>query len=257
MTTDTTSPKRTSLILATDLDGTFAGGSAADRATLQKTLRQLPGAKLIYVTGRSLEATREIMAEAPLPHPDLLICDVGTTVRHGPDLTPLIEIESELDLLWPGAEGIRSRLANVPGLEEQAVRPPRRVSYWIREGSMDEAIERAREALGDLDVDLVASADVYLDVLPPGVNKGTTLMRVLHWLERGETDVVVAGDTLNDLALFETGLSGVVVGNSEPALRELVSGREHLYLAAGEGAAGILEGLHYFGWLEEGEANGQ
>lgn len=257
MATDKKSTERTSLILATDLDGTFAGGTAADREKLQQTLRQLPGAKLIYVTGRSLEATREIMAEAPLPHPDLLICDVGTTVRHGPDLQPLTEIESELDLLWPGAETIRSRMNSVPGLEEQELRPPRRVSYWIREGSMNEAIERAREALGDLDVDLVASADVYLDVLPPGVNKGTTLMRVLHWLERGETDVVVAGDTLNDLALFDTGLSGVVVGNSEPALLEVVTGREHLYLAAGDGAAGILEGLRHFGWLQEGVADAQ
>lgn len=257
MATDRTSTQRTSLILATDLDGTFAGGTATDRQILQQTLQKLPGAQLIYVTGRSFEATREIMAEAPLPHPDLLICDVGTSVRHGPDLTPLTEIESELDLLWPGAETIRSRMANVPGLEEQELRPPRRVSYWIREGSMDEAMERARVALGDLDVDLVASAEVYLDVLPPGVNKGTTLMRVLRWLERGETDVVVAGDTLNDLALFDTGLSGVVVGNSEPALRELVSGREHLYLATGEGAAGILEGLRHFGWLEEGKVDGQ
>ena len=69
--------------------------------------------------------------------------------------------------------------------------------------------------------------------------------------------MVVAGDTLNDLALFETGLRGVVVGNCEAALRERVGDREHLYFAAGEGAAGILEGLRHFGWLEEGGEHGE
>lgn len=249
--------ERTSLILATDLDGTFAGGTAADRENLQRALDRLPGAVLIYVTGRSVPATQQLIGDLPLPFPDLLIADVGTSVRQGANLEPVTPIEAALDAVWPGADTIRGRLEAVSGLEEQDVRAPRRVSYWIREGSMDEAIDRASSALGELSVDLVASAGVYLDVLPPGVNKGTTLRRVLRWLERGETDVVVAGDTLNDLALFETGLSGVVVGNCEAALRERVRGREHLYLAGGEGAAGILEGLRHFGWLEEANSDGQ
>ncbi len=98
---------------------------------------------------------------------------------------------------------------------------------------------------------MIGSAGTYVDVLPGGVNKGTTLRRVLAWLGRPEHDVVVAGDTLNDLALFETGLSGVVVGNCEAGLRERVGGRDHVYVAAGHGAAGILEGLGHFGWIEE------
>ena len=67
----------------------------------------------------------------------------------------------------------------------------------------------------------------------------------------------MAGDTLNDLALFETGLCGVVVGNCEAELRARVTGREHLYFAGGEGAAGILEGLRHFGWLERGGPHAQ
>ena len=249
--------ERTSLILATDLDGTFAGGTADDREALQQALLRLPGATLIYVTGRSVPATRELMGEARLPHPDVLIADVGTSVRSGPRLDPVHPLEAELDSVWPGGEPVRERLARVAGLEEQAVRAPRRVSYWIREGTMEAAIDVAAGALEDLEVDLVASADVYLDVLPRGVNKGSTLRRVLQWLERAETDVVVAGDTLNDLALFETGLRGVVVGNCEAALRDRVCGREHLYLAGGEGAAGILEGLRHFGWVGDEVRHGE
>jgi hydroxymethylpyrimidine pyrophosphatase-like HAD family hydrolase len=249
--------ERTSLILATDLDGTFAGGTPTDRELLQRILAELPGALLIYVTGRSVPATRELMLELPLPHPDVLIADVGTSVRSGPTLDPVVAIETELDRVWPGGDLIRARLEGVAELEEQDVKAPRRVSYWIREGSMVAATDLASKALSDLEVDLVASAGVYLDVLPGAVNKGSTLRRVLLWLERGEADVVVAGDTLNDLALFETGLCGVVVGNCEEALRDRVGALEHLYLAGGEGAAGILEGLRHFGWLDEELSHGE
>ncbi|HEX2207474.1 MAG TPA: HAD family hydrolase [Longimicrobium sp.] len=98
-------------------------------------------------------------------------------------------------------------------------------------------------------MDVVLSANVFLDVLPRGVNKGTTLRRVLRWMGGGEGACVVAGDSLNDLALFETGLRGIVVGNCEPALRARVAPMDHVYPARGEGAAGVLEGLRHHGYL--------
>lgn len=191
-----------------------------------------------------------MMEESGLPRPDLLIADVGTSVVGGSDFEPIEEVEAILDESWPGGEVIRKRLAELPGIEEQEVRSPRRVSYWLRDGNMDDVITAMGARLEDLSVDLVGSAGVYLDVLPAGVNKGTTLRRVLGWLAREEADVVVAGDSLNDLALMESGLCGIVVGNCEAGLLERTRGLEHLYHAEGTGAAGILEGLRHFGWVE-------
>ncbi len=251
---NTPEPHSSNLILATDLDGTFAGGTAEDRTRLQDALARIPGAALLYVTGRSIEATRELMSEAGLPHPDILISDVGTSVVNGKTFEPIEEIEHALDELWAGGDEIRSRLEGMPGIEEQAIRSPRRVSYWLREGDMGEVIRGMAHRLEGLSVDLVGSAGVYVDVLPGGVNKGTTLKRVLRWLAREDADVVVAGDTLNDLALFESGLCGIVVGNCESGLLKHTRGRDHLYHAEGDGAAGILQGLRHFGWVgEDGE----
>lgn len=243
-------PER-ALILATDLDGTFAGGTAADRTRLQRVLAAAARATLIYVTGRSIPATRELMAEAPLPRPDLLIGDVGTTVVHGEDFSPVEEIQAAISQRWPGGAAVRERLQGLPGIREQEIPMERRLSYWLEEGPMDDVLGRMAERLEGLAVDLVGSAGTYIDVLPAGVNKGSTLLRALEWLGREHADVVVAGDTLNDLALFETGLSGVVVGNCEVALRDRTGHLEHLYFAEGEGAAGILEGLRHFGWIGE------
>lgn len=240
------------LVLATDLDGTFAGGTAEDRRRLQRVLAERREVVLIYVTGRSVAAARELMAEAPLPRPDVLIADVGTTVVRGRDFAPVVAIERELAARWPGGDVVRERLAGLDDVAEQDLNVPRRVSYWLADGAtMDTALARVRARLEGLTVDVIGSADTYVDVLPAGVNKGTTLRRVLAWLGRPERDVVVAGDTLNDLSLFETGLVGVVVGNGERALLERVARREHVYVAAGHGAAGILEGLGHFGWIRE------
>ena len=99
-------------------------------------------------------------------------------------------------------------------------------------------------------VDWLISGDRYLDVLPAGVNKGTTLQILLGWLEIGAERVVTAGDSLNDLAMFETGLPGVMVGNSEPDLVAALPRLPATYRARGEGCEGILEGLLHFGFAE-------
>ena len=115
----------------------------------------------------------------------------------------------------------------------------------------DHSVLAEIEALG---LDWLMSADLYLDVLPKGVAKGSTLLRFLEHLRLSREQVVCAGDTLNDWSLFETGLPGIVVGNAEPPLLQRTSSLPHLYHSKGHGAEGILEGLAYFGygaWLND------
>lgn len=280
------------LILATDLDGTMADGSAEERAELVELLQAADDARLIYVTGRSPEAARALLARASLPDPDVLIADVGTTVLRGAGPAPVTEIDSELDRLWPGADVVRERLRDITELTPQDIDAPRRVSYWIEpvrarraqaapadhdpfaarapdDASLDDesaeiADRVAREAtaaVASLDVDVLVSANVFLDVLPHGVNKGSTLRRVLRWMDGDDAHCIVAGDSLNDLALFETGMRGIVVGNCEPALGARVAHMNQVYRARGIGAAGILEGLrhhgHFRGTSATGDSHGQ
>lgn len=269
------------LILATDLDGTMAHGTAAAQREVLAAL-DAADSRLIYVTGRTPGAARELLAATRLPEPDVLIADVGTSVLRGTGPDRVTGIEAELDALWPGDVVIRERLSALSSLTPQDVVSPRRVGYWIEpvrarraavpagndpfaarppdDPSLDEQSARlasrvsraAIEALEPLTVDVLVSANVFLDVLPAGVNKGTTLRRVLQWLHADEAECVVAGDSLNDFALFETGLRGIVVGNCEPALLQRIEGL-NVYRARGVGAAGVLEGLRYYGHASEAE----
>lgn len=276
-------PGRSGPVLATDLDGTMALGSPAARERLMAALRTAGDATLIYVTGRTPTAVASLTATTPLPEPDVLIADVGTSVLRGLGPERVEAVEAELDRSWPGADVVRERLEGLDGLSEQDVVAPRRVSYWIdpvrgmdggargagsdpygarspgdatlgpeAEELAGRVAERAVARLEGLGVDVVVSANVFLDVLPRGVDKGSTLRRVLDWLGAPEETCVVAGDSLNDLALFDTGLRGIVVGNCEPALRRRVAGLDSVYQAGGEGVVGILEGLRHHGVVAHG-----
>jgi HAD superfamily hydrolase (TIGR01484 family) len=273
---------RAAWVLATDLDGTFAGGTRRDIEELLAALAA-QDVDLIYVTGRSVPSARQVVAREALPVPRVLIADVGTSVLRGIGPERMARIEDGIAARWPGSREIREALSRVAGLEPQEVAAPRRVSYWIADNrslrsgayiredfearppsdaSLSEGAERvarsvaarAAAALHRLDVDVLVSANVYLDVLPRGISKGSTLLRVLAELNLDATNCVVAGDSLNDRSLFEIGARGIVVGNCEPTLRAVMSGRSGIYQAHADGAAGILEGLRFLQLLPDESA---
>jgi len=237
-------------VLATDLDGTFAAGRDETRSALVAAIAATPVARLIYVTGRSPESTRRLMDRVGLPEPDLLVADVGSSVfRNG---ARIAEIETVIAERWPGGETIRDRLDGTKGIAEQDVRAPHRVSYSVSDpDDLRLAVRRVKRRLREHEVDVIDSAGQYIDVLPRGVNKGTTLLRVLTHMWIPRDGKIIAGDSLNDLSLFDTGLRGVLVGNAEPRLARKVSRREHVHASEEEGVDAIVEALVRFGFLHE------
>jgi len=239
------------LILATDLDGTFLGGSDDERRRLYRMIDARRDAMLlIFVTGRDLPFIRGLCGDGGVPFPDYVIGDVGTTIAAGRDLVPLEALEADIAAAWNdrGAE-VRAMLAGQPGLELQPTPFRYRVSYDYQPDAFDHSLVPAIEAAG---FDVLISANRFLDVLPPGVAKGPTLLRLIDHLALDRDRVLVAGDTLNDLSLFETGLQGVAVGNSEPALKRRLESHDTVYHSDGAGAAGILEAIEALKLLPEG-----
>jgi glucosylglycerol-phosphate synthase len=228
------------LLLATDLDGTFLGGRQADRLALYRALRATPELRLVFVTGRGAESVLPLLSDPLVPDPDYIIADVGATVLHGDGRRQVTPLQWELSRHWVGMDPILSALDGMPGLERQRVPQERRVSFHLEDASR---LDEVRARLASLPVDVLHSADRYLDVLPRGVSKGDTLRRLAAHLEVPDEAIVVAGDTLNDLSLFETGYRGVVVGHAEPALRAATAGQPHVHHATAPGAGGILEVL--------------
>jgi len=237
-----------SLLLATDLDGTFLGGSDVQRYEFYQYIHdQRDRILLVYVTGRELDRITELYEDPNIPQPDYIIADVGTTIVDGKTFEPISVVQDWVVQKWGNAnEQVKSLLANEPGIELQLINPNYRVSYYYEPESLQPStIQKVIDA--GFDCILSYYTYFYFDVMPKGVSKGPTLLRFLAEMNLNPDDTIACGDTLNDLSLFETGLKGIAVGNSEPRLVEKIQTMENVYYSPYHGVMGIWDGLKVYG----------
>ncbi len=232
-------------VLATDLDGTFLGGSEAERKQFYRWIeahRDRVG--LIFVTGRDPGFVSNLTRKQGVPRPDFAVADVGTTIASvGADhtLTPIAELEAEIAEAWGNAGGrVQAMLHGAPGLRLQSTGFRHRVSYDMDPDQFDAGV---LDRISDLGLDVLTSDNRFLDVLPKDVSKGPSLLRLLAHLGVPNDKVLVAGDTLNDLSMLAMGLPAVAVGGSEPALIDRVADLEHVHVAKAVGVGGIAEAI--------------
>lgn len=235
-------------VLATDLDGTFLGGSDADRQALYDWIeahRATVG--LVFVSGRDPEFITELCGNGQAPWPEYVIGDVGTTIAQvtaQKQIAPIAPLEAQIAARWNDAgPAVREALARAPGLTLQPTAFRYRVSYDYDPDSFDPDTTDRVEAMG---FDVLISDNRYFDVLPKGVSKGPSLLRLLDHLNLPRTSVLAAGDTLNDLSMLVAGTPAVAVGGSEAPLLEALPTAPHIYRASGIGTAGILEAIAHF-----------
>ncbi|MGY9045834.1 hypothetical protein P775_28335 [Puniceibacterium antarcticum] len=230
-------------VLATDLDGTFLGGSDADRKTLYDWIeanRDTIG--LIFVTGRDPKFIGEL-CDGGVPWPEYVIGDVGTTIAkvNNRVIDPIIPLEEDIASRWGDAgASVRAALEGHPGLSLQPTEFRYRVSYDLHPDDFDPA---AHDIVQQLGYDTLVSDNKYFDVLPRGVSKGPSLKRLVAHLGIDPKTVLAAGDTMNDLSMLQCGLPAVAVGGSEPDLLSRVRDLEQVHKATAIGAAGILEAV--------------
>lgn len=231
--------------LATDLDGTFLGGTDAERDRLYRWIEEnRDSVGLIFVTGRDPEFIMQMCRDEGLPWPEYVVGDVGTTiaeVRPDGHVDPIPALEEDIAARW-GEAGphVRAVLEGHPGLSLQPTAFRYRVSYDLDAEAFDPS---AKDLVTELGHDWLISDNRYFDVLPKGVSKGPSIRRLVRHLNIPEARVLCAGDTLNDLSMLVSGLPAVAVGNSEPALVSELADCATVYRAEAHGAAGILEAI--------------
>ncbi len=236
--------KGANLILATDLDGTFLGGDASHRSALYRSLEQRDDVLLIFVTGRDIDFVAELIDTPGMPRPHYVVGDIGTSIYDGASLQPVTELEAPIAAAWDDAtERVIALLEGERGLTLQGTPFRHRVSYYYEPAALSLGSAAKVEAAG---FDCLLSADRFFDVLPKGISKGPTLVRLVEALGLDAARVLVAGDTMNDLSLFETGYRGVAVGNAEPRLVAAVSEMPNVYRSPYPGSAGIADAIRHF-----------
>ncbi len=94
------------------------------------------------------------------------------------------------------------------------------------------------------------SLGMYLDILPVRGGSDMSIRHVLWKWGFAPEHVLVAGDSGNDEGMLLGRTLGVVVGNHSPELNRLRK-LPRVYFAKGEHAAGILEGIEYYNFLDK------
>jgi sucrose-6F-phosphate phosphohydrolase len=242
-------------LLVTDLDNTLIGDDdALKRLNVWfKAHRQTYGSKLVYATGRSLKSYQRLVAQSSLLEPDVLIASVGTEIYYPDDA--LDEAWSSLSSDWNRA-GIAAIAQHFPQLipQPESEQRPFKLSFVLtpENRSILPELEAQLIAKG-MEAEIIYSNDHDLDIVRRKVNKGSALTYICQVLGFTAEHTVVCGDSGNDIALFTANTLGIIVGN---ARRELLQWHQDNpesdpYLAQAHYAAGIIEGLKYFGILRE------
>lgn len=263
-------------ILATDLDRTLLpnGSWEADGNAIElfNQLTREQQVFVVYVTGRNLDLTEQAIREYGVRYPDVLIGDVGTTIREYRDGQwtfdeGWIAHVKKTSPRWDAA-GIRDAVTGIEGMKPQAQEHQNQFkqSYFADQKKQADILrELDQRVKGKFDEVIVYSHDSQadkglIDFLPESATKQTALEYVAEQHHVDKAKVVFCGDSGNDIFPLTAGFSGVLVRNADEQLvRNVRAALEKnpglkAYFAKGgfKGlngyyTSGVIEGAYHYG----------
>lgn len=242
-------PNSAKKMLCTDLDGTFIGNDES----MYELLRVIKEKSifLVFSTGRHLPSVKAFIDEKGIQKPDACILMVGTEVYF------LAQGELTLDNRWsqimsPGWERgkIVRLLTDIKELvwQDEQWQTEFKASYFLRDNPAEVLQEiKRRMHKARLKAQVIYSGSQFLDFLPPLSGKAKALKYVADRFSLVTENVIVCGDSGNDLDMFKAGFKGIIVGNAHAELKNYQS--VNAYHASREYSAGIIEGLKHFNFI--------
>ncbi|MEP9401741.1 HAD-IIB family hydrolase [Sphingomonas sp. VNH70] len=236
------------LLLVSDIDNTLLGESeAADAFNLWHGDQH--DMAFGIASGRSLHSALAILAQNGVAPPAVMITSVGSEIYHrvhGGIYARDTEWTRRIDSGWD-RKAVAALLADMPDLRPQSPLEQRshKLSYFTQ-GQADIA-ERVRDALSaaGFTASVIHSHGRYLDVLPLAASKGTAVEYVRQRLGLRRDQVIVAGDSGNDVEMLRACARAIIVGNYSDGLAERPD-LAHSYVARRGYAFGIMEGVAHF-----------
>jgi sucrose-6F-phosphate phosphohydrolase len=220
---------------------------------LWQSLREA-GIVVAFSTGRHLRSIQDFYAEKNASdRADCCICMVGTDIYFRDNGGYELDAgwHEHISAAWDKT-AVEKILASIPEVRMQDAewQSPFKSSYYLEENAEARLHEiHAALSRAGIEAKVIYSADRFLDLLPARSGKGEAVTHVARRLGIAPDSVITSGDTGNDLDMMRSELAFrcIAVGNAAPELKQHRG--DHIYHADASYAAGIQEGLKYYGWL--------
>lgn len=235
------------LVLSIDLDETFAQSSDADRAEFMSLFEGEEPLRVIYTSHRSAQELIQLAADAQLPVPEMFLAETGTSALKGDGTGTIEPLQRNIIQLWPGKETVVNTVSKVEGVKLLEDDSPCRQSIEV---SGEEALEAVSARADEIGCHLSHRTGSHHDVLPFGVEKGTSLGRWLVQENVNPSQLVCFGQDHGDMLLFGRGWRGAVFAHAPEELRSDASRFHNVKILDNDGLRGVLDALQQFQWLE-------
>jgi len=238
--------------IISDMDQNLLGDpeSLADFVSVIKDNRKC--ATFAIATGRRLDDALRMLRRFGIPQPDLLITSLGTEIHYAPHLSIDAGWSRHIDYLW-NPKAVRRVLAELPGLQRQPNSEQSRfkISYYI-DPDKAPAIDAINSLLrqNDQTVNVIYSFGQFLDIVPVRASKGFALRWFTDQWDIPLDHVLAAGGSGADEDLMRGNTQAVVVANRHHEELSELTDVEHIYYAKQPYAAGILEAIKHYKFLD-------
>ncbi len=238
-------------ILITDIDNTLIGDRQAFENYLNYINEKSGDFLFGLASGRTLESMQKAIQEWGIPHPDIMICSVGTEIYYNPDLVQDQDWRHHIDYKWQ-PEKILRLIENLEGIEKQPDENQRefKLSFYYdpeRAPTGQELLTILRK--NDIAARLIESHSGLLDILPIRASKGDAIRHIYMERDIEPEKILVCGDSGNDEDMLRGNTLGLVVSNYSKELEKL-KGEPRIYFANNQYAEGIIEGIEHYNFLD-------
>lgn len=245
-------------LIISDIDYTLIGDDDSLKK-LKITLKNM-SSKIGFgvATGRVIESAVEEIKKNKIAMPDLFITSVGSEIYYNykNELIYSNGWDAHISHMWNRNKIVEllSRF-NFLKYQEQGNQRKFKVSYYTNDNTKN--LNKVRDLLlkNKIKCNLIFSHGQFLDILPYRASKGKAIRYLAYRWNILFEQILVAGDSGNDMEMLKGDMLGVVVANYSPELESL-KGLRRVYFSNKKFAAGISDGINYYNFLtEEREAD--
>lgn len=238
-------------LIVTDIDYTLIGDDLALN-DFKKTIKNMSH-KIGFgvATGRVIESAVEVIKKNNIPMPDFFITSVGSVIYYNykDELIYSTGWDAHISHLWQ-RDKIVELLSkfNFLRYQEKENQKKYKISYYTENNPKN--IQKVRDLLIDnkIKCNTIFSHGQFIDILPYRASKGKAIRYLAYRWNILFEDILVAGDSGNDMEMLKGDLLGVVVANYSPELEGL-KGARRIYFSDKKFAAGITDGINHYNFM--------